>query len=283
MTYKTKKIISKAAISVVILVVGFLFIAPLLWMAVASLKPETLIFKDMGFSAFFPETVTLSNYTKILFDPNGSIHFFHYMWNSLFTDGVIVIAGLIVNSLCAYALAKLQFPGSKYILMLIIALYVVPFESVLIPLYIVVNKFGWINQYPSLIVPFIADCFTIFLFRQFFMEIPKELEEAAYIDGASAWQTFWKIIVPNSKPVYATAAILTFVSHWSDFMWPLIATTDDSVRTVQVGIQYLFTDNNLQYGQIMAALTLTTIPVILIFIFFQRFYVQGITSSGVKG
>ncbi|PLS04271.1 carbohydrate ABC transporter permease [Neobacillus cucumis] len=281
MTNRTKKRLGKMGITISIIVLGLLFISPLLWMIIASIKPETLIFKDMGFEAFLPKQTTFDNYSKILFSDN--INFFHYMGNSLFTVGMIVLFGTIVNSICAYALVKLKFPGSDYVLLIIIALYVVPFESVLIPLYIVVNKLGWINQYPALIVPFIASAFNIFLFRQFFMGFPKELEEAAQIDGATPWQTFIKIVVPNSKPVFATAAILTFVTHWSDFMWPLIVATDQSIQTVQIGIQYLFTDNNIQYGQIMAALTLTTIPVILIFLFFQRYYVQGITSSGVKG
>ncbi|MFC0470930.1 carbohydrate ABC transporter permease [Halalkalibacter kiskunsagensis] len=281
MTQRTKKKLRKIGITLTILVLGFLFIAPLLWMIVASIKPETMIFKDMGFEAFIPKEVTFAHYSKILFSEN--INFFHYMKNSIFTVGMIVILGTVVNSICAYALAKLKFPGSDLILIVIIALYVVPFESVLIPLYIVVNNFGWINEYPALIVPFIASAFNIFLFRQFFMGFPKELEEAAQIDGATPLQTFIRIVVPNSKPVFATAAILTFVTHWSDFMWPLIVATDQSIQTVQIGIQYLFTDNNIQYGQIMAALTLTTIPVILIFLFFQRYYVQGITSSGVKG
>jgi ABC-type glycerol-3-phosphate transport system permease component len=281
MTNRTKKRLGKLGITMSILVLGFLFISPLLWMIIASFKPETLIFKDMGLAAFIPKEMTFDNYAKILFSEN--INFFHYMGNSLFTVGMIVLIGTVVNSICAYALVKLKFPGSDLILIIIIALYVVPFESVLIPLYIVVNKFGWINEFPALIVPFIASAFNIFLFRQFFMGFPKELEEAAQIDGASPWQTFVRIVVPNSKPVFATAAILTFVTHWSDFMWPLIVATDQSIQTVQIGIQYLFTDNNIQYGQIMAALTLTTIPVILIFIFFQRYYVQGITSSGVKG
>ncbi|WP_251028528.1 carbohydrate ABC transporter permease [Bacillus sp. ISL-18] len=281
MTNRMKKRLGKTGITISILVLGFLFISPLLWMIIASIKPETLIFKDMGFEAFIPKQTTFDNYSKILFSDN--INFFHFMGNSLFTVGMIVLLGTIVNSICAYALVKLKFPGSDYVLLIIIALYVVPFESVLIPLYIVVNKLGWINQFPALIVPFIASAFNIFLFRQFFMGFPKELEEAAQIDGATPWQTFIKIVVPNSKPVFATAAILTFVTHWSDFMWPLIVATDQSIQTVQIGIQYLFTDNNIQYGQIMAALTLTTIPVILIFLFFQRYYVQGITSSGVKG
>ncbi|KHF41568.1 ABC transporter permease [Halalkalibacter okhensis] len=273
--------VNKTATTILILLLGFMFIAPLLWMIMASLKPETEIFKDMGFGALLPTHLTFENYSTILFE--SSINFFHYMKNSLIVVGMIVIFGTIINSICAYALVKLKFPGSDLILIIIIALYVVPFESVLIPLYIVVNNLGWINTYPALIVPFLASAFNIFLFRQFFLGFPKELEEAAQIDGASPFQTFVRIVVPNSKPVFATAAILTFVTQWSDFMWPLIAATDRSVQTVQIGIQYLFTDNNVQYGQIMAALTLTTIPVILIFLFFQRYYVQGITSSGVKG
>lgn len=281
MRYQTKKKLGKLIASLAIVGLGLLFIAPLLWMIVASLKDETAIFKDMGFSSFFPKEVTFDNFKAILF--NDQVNFFHYMWNSILTVSLIVIFGLIVNSLCAYALVKLKFPGSDIILLVIIALYVVPFESMLIPLYIVVNSFGWINTYPALIVPFIASAFNIFLFRQFFMGIPKELEEAAMLDGANPWQTFWRVVVPNSKPVFATAAILTFVSQWSEFMWPLIVATDKQIQTVQVGIQYLFADRTIEYGQIMAALTLTTIPVILIFIFFQRYYVQGITSSGVKG
>ncbi|MBX0357701.1 carbohydrate ABC transporter permease [Halobacillus sp. Nhm2S1] len=276
-----KKRMNKLGVSLVIVLLGLLFISPLLWMIVASLKPETLIFKDMGLESFLPKQANFDNYLAILF--TDSVNFLKYMWNSLFSVGMIVILGTVVNSLCAYALVKLKFPGSGFILVVIIALYVVPFESVLIPLYVVVNSFGWINEFPSLIVPFIAEAFSIFLFIQFFKGIPNELEEAAQIDGANPFQVFWKIVVPNSKPVFATAAILSFVTHWSDFMWPLIVATDESIRTVQVGIQYLFTDNNIEYGQIMAALTLTTIPVVLIFIFFQRYYVQGITSSGVKG
>ncbi|REJ06501.1 carbohydrate ABC transporter permease [Halobacillus trueperi] len=276
-----KKRMNKLGVSLVIVLLGLLFISPLLWMIVASLKPETLIFKDMGLESFLPKQASFENYLAILF--TDSVNFLKYMWNSLFSVGMIVILGTVVNSLCAYALVKLKFPGSGFILVVIIALYVVPFESVLIPLYVVVNSFGWINEFPSLIMPFIAEAFSIFLFIQFFKGIPNELEEAAQIDGANPFQVFWKIVVPNSKPVFATAAILSFVTHWSDFMWPLIVATDESIRTVQVGIQYLFTDNNIEYGQIMAALTLTTIPVVLIFIFFQRYYVQGITSSGVKG
>lgn len=278
MTYQMKKRLAKIGVSLSIFITGLLFIAPLLWMILASLKTETAIFKDMGLTSFLVSNPTIENYINVF----ERIPYFTYLFNSVFTVGSIVFFGLIVNSLCGYALVKLKFPGSDIILMVIIALYIVPFESVLLPLYLVVNKFGWVNSYPALIVPFIAGCFNIFLFRQFFMKFPKELEEAAYIDGASPLKTFFKVVLPNSKPVFATSAILTFVTHWSDFMWPLIVTTDEKLRTVQIGIQYFFTDPPIRYGSIMAALTLATVPVILLFIFFQKYYVQGVTSSGIK-
>jgi ABC-type glycerol-3-phosphate transport system permease component len=276
--YKFKRKLDHVSLYACIIVFGLLFLVPLLWMIIASVKPETDIFKDMGLRGFLIEHVTLSNYIEVF----QRIPFMQYLSNSLITVGGVVFLGLIVNSLCAYALVNLKFPGTNLILMIIIALYIIPFESVLLPLYIIINKFGWMNHYAALIFPFVADSFNIFLFRQFFMKIPIELEESAHIDGATPLQTFIRIILPNCKPVFVTSGILTFVNHWNSFMWPLIVTTEDRYRTIQVGIQFFFTDPPILYGNIMAALTLSTLPVIVLFMFFQRYYVEGITSSGIK-
>ncbi|MEW5320808.1 carbohydrate ABC transporter permease [Geobacillus thermoleovorans] len=278
-TYKTKKKMAKQLTTVSIILFGLLFISPLLWMVIASLKPEKQIFRDMGLKSFILTHPTLENYIQVF----ERIPYFQYLFNSFLTVGCIVLLGLIVNSLCGYALVKLKFPGSDIILMVIIALYIVPFESVILPLYLIVNKLGMVNTYPALIVPFIASAFNIFLFRQFFLGIPKELEEAAYMDGAGPLRTFFRIVLPLSKPVFATSAILTFITHWSDFMWPMIVTTSEELRTVQIGVQLFFVDPPIRYGEIMAALTLATLPVIIVFLLFQKYYVQGITSSGLKG
>ncbi len=276
---KGKKEFWKILKSILFTFIFFIYIVPMLWMIISSFKPEGQIFSNMeGIKFLFIEEVTLENYKEGL----TKIPMFRYILNSLSYTGIIVFFGLIINSLCGYALAKLPIPGGKYILIIIIGLLIVPFESIIIPLYLIVSKFGWVNKMTALYMPFIANCFNIFMFRQFFLGIPKELEEAAYIDGATPLRTFFQVVLPISKPVFATVSILTFVGHWGDFMWPLITATKVNSRTIQVGIQFFFTQTP-RYGEILASLTFTTIPMIIIFILFQKYYIQGITSSGIKG
>ncbi|MNS20102.1 L-arabinose transport system permease protein AraQ [compost metagenome] len=262
------------------IIMSVLFIIPLLWMVVSSLKPEAQIFTDLGsIKSLLPTNITFDNYIKA-FD---RIPMLKYLFNSLFYVAVIGISGLGVNSICGYALAKLNFKGKGVVLTAIIALMIVPFESIVMPLYLVVNSLSWVNTWLALIVPFIANCFSIFMFRQFFMDIPNELLESAAIDGSSPMKTFVKIVVPLSGPVFTTVFILDFISHWGDFMWPILVTTGESLRNIQLGIQTFFTLPPIFYGQIMATLTFTTLPIVVIFLLLQKYYVQGITSTGIKG
>lgn len=280
LSYSQKRKLNSVVYYIFTSILFILFISPLLWMVVSSFKPETMIFSDMAsIKALIPRKVTIENYVGAL----KSVPLLRYIINTLFTVSLIVILGLVVNSLCGYALARLKVPGKRFILSLIVALIIVPFQSILIPVYLIAFKLGMINKFSALIIPFIVNCFNIYLFKQFFMSIPKELEEAAYIDGASVIKTFVEIIIPLSKPVFATVAILTFTSYWSDFLWPLLVTSDISTRTVQVGLQLFFTEPPWNYGYIMAALTLGTAPMVIIFLMLQKYYIQGITSSGVKG
>lgn len=260
-----------------LLMVAFLF--PLLWMIVSSFKNEAQIFADLrSFKAFIPTSFSLVNYRQVF----TRIPFLHYMWTSVLYVTLIMLFGLLVNALAAYAFARMEFKGRDVLFSVVVALIIVPFESVLLPLYIVVDKFGWLNSYTGLIVPFIANAFNIFMFRQFFLNLPRELEESARMDGASTLRIFFQIVVPVSKPVFTTVGILTFITHWGDFMWPLIMTTDDRVRPLQVGMQFFFHQPPVQYGQVMAALTMATLPLLFVFIFFQRYIIQGIAQSGMK-
>jgi ABC-type glycerol-3-phosphate transport system permease component len=260
--------------------VAIIFVLPLFWMIVSSFKPEADIFKDMSSIATFSlKNPTINNYIE-MFSRSLIIR---GMLNSIIYISLILLIGIPINALCGYALARLKFPGKNIILSLIIALYIVPFETVLLPLYIVSNTLKITNTLFALFLPFVANCFNIFLFRQFFMSLPKELEEAASIDGCGALATFVRVVLPNTKPAIATATVLTVVSQWSDFMWPLIAVTSAEHKTVQVAIQGFFTDPPVRYGPIMAALVFTTIPIIIVFLFLQKYYVEGIMSSGVKG
>lgn len=276
---KSKKA-SRIVLYILQIGLALLFIVPLIWMLVASFKPEATLFKEMtSLKDFSFSNFTLENYSAMFQKaPLG-----RFILNSFSYILVIVVVGIFVNALAGYALARLPFRGSAVILGLIIALYIIPFESVLMPLYTIVNKLHLVNKMPALFLPFIANCFNIFLFRQFFSNIPAELEEAAYIDGATPFQVFYRIVLPMSKPVIATSAVLTITTHWGDFMWPLLATTDESIRTVQIGIQYFFTDPPVRYGSVMAALVFTTLPMVIVFLFLQKYYVQGISSSGIKG
>ncbi len=280
MNIQTKKKVNKTFLYILQIFTALVFVIPLVWMIVSSLKPEVDIFKDMNsIATLLLNNPTLDNYKEMF----ARSEIVHSMLNSTFYIGMILLIGIPVNALAGYSLAKLDFPGKKIVLGLIIALYIVPFETVLLPLYLVSNGLGITNSYLALILPFVGNCFNIFLFRQFFMSMPKDLEEAASIDGCGPLKTFVKIVLPNSKPVLATATVLTVTTHWSDFMWPLISVTSKEYKTVQLAIQGFFTDPPVRYGPIMAALVFTTIPIIILFLLLQKYYVEGITSSGIKG
>ncbi len=234
MNIQTKKKVNKTFLYILQIFTALVFVIPLVWMIVSSLKPEVDIFKDMNsIATLLLNNPTLDNYKEMF----ARSEIVHSMLNSTFYIGMILLIGIPVNALAGYSLAKLDFPGKKIVLGLIIALYIVPFETVkkivlgliialyivpfetvLLPLYLVSNGLGITNSYLALILPFVGNCFNIFLFRQFFMSMPKDLEEAASIDGCGPLKTFVKIVLPNSKPVLATATVLTVTTHWSDLI-----------------------------------------------------------------
>lgn len=280
MNRKTKRILEKMILYLVSIILALLFLLPLVWMVVTAFKPERRIFQDLtSINAFLPVEVTLDNFSAAL----RNVHMFKYMKTSILYIAIIMCISLPINSMCGYALAKFEFKGKKLILNLILALMVFPFESIVIPLFVLVNKMKMVNTLWGLILPFSARCFSIYMFRQFFLDIPDEIIEAAAIDGASRFKTFFSIVIPISGPVFATVFILDVVLRWSDFMWPLIIVINDNLRTVQIGVQSLFNDTTVYYGTVMAALTLAVLPMLILFIFFQKYYVQGISTSGMKG
>ena len=263
------------------ILLGILYISPLVWMVVSAFKPENRIFADMskGVAAFWPAEATLDNFRDVFVRSDMP----RYIINSVAYVTILVALSLVVNSTFGYALAKFQFKGKNLILTIVLALLVLPLESILLSLFFIVNKLKWIDSYLALIVPFVVKCFDVYLFRQFFLDIPDDLIEAAEIDGAGPLKTFIQVVVPVSKPVFATVFILDYVAYWSDFMWPLLVITDSGKRTVQLGIQTFFTEPPVYYGPIMAALTIASLPMIVLFLFLQKYYVQGISTSGIKG
>ena len=261
-------------------IVALIFVSPLLWMIAASLKPEAQIFSDMStIRTFWPTAAALGNYVEVF----TSVNMMKFILNSLFYVFVIVILDLAVNSVCGYALAKFDFPGKELLLTVVISLMVLPMEAIMLPLYKEVASLGWVNTWAGLIVPFVGKCFSVYMFRQFFLDIPDDLLEAAAIDGCGPIKTFFTIVMPISGTVYATIFILDFVAHWNDFMWPMLVVTGEDMRTIQLAIQTFFGSKPIHYGAIMASLTISAIPMLLMFVFLQKYYVEGIASTGIKG
>jgi len=271
------------------IILAIFFIFPIVFMLVTSIKNDEMqIISDVGsLRAFIPYgDLGFSNFEDVF----ARMEFGRLLINSTFIMILTILFGLLINSLIAFALARLRFKGRESLLAVMIALIVVPFEAVAIPLLVLVNKlpwFGgatsWLDSYHVQIIPFIADAFSIFLFYQFFINIPKELEEAALVDGASLFRIYWRIVLPLSKPIFATVAILQALASWNRFMWPLMVTRGIDHRPLTVGMQTFFGQDPRIWGDLLAFASMITIPVLIVFLLFQKWFVQSVASTGIKG
>ncbi len=265
-------------------ILGLVFIVPYIWLFGASFKTPAEIFRfvtPLSWRTFVPQDFTLDNYTRLM--ELKPYPFTRYLMNSIFVSTTVTVLSLIANALGAYAFARLKFPGRDALFALFLAMLILPFEVLAIPLYLVVRAFGWVDTFAALIIPCLANPLGIFLLRQFFMDIPKDLEDAARIDGASYLGAFRHVVLPNSVPALIAFALIRFQTSWDSFVWPLIAAPAPEVRVIQVAIATFTTEIQVQWGLTFAASVLATVPIILLFLFLQRYYVQGMMMSGVKG
>ena len=257
-----------------------LFVAPVLFMLVGSLKPDDLVLAEAGsLRAFLPDTISLDNYRAVF----ERVPFGLSRASSLIINGLIVGLGLVVNAFAGYALARLRWWGREAMLALVLAVLVIPFEAIAIPLFYQLSWIGWRDDWLVQAIPFVANPLAIFLFYSFFLGLPRELEEAARVDGAGVLRSFFAIVVPNAKPAFASVAIVLFLFHWGMYLWPLLMTTSEAVRPLPLGIANFHTLPPLQWGDIMAFGVLMVLPVLILFVLFQRWFVRGVASTGVKG
>ncbi|WP_404785235.1 carbohydrate ABC transporter permease [Altericista sp. CCNU0014] len=275
-----RKLSSSLGSYLLLAVLALLFVAPIAFTIVGSLKPDDLVLLEAGtFKAFLPDRASFQNYWDVF----ERVDFARFFFNSLFITGAIVLAGLPVNSLAAYAFARLRWRGRRLLFALVLALMIIPLEAIAVPLFFQVTLFGWRNTYAAQILPFIANAFSIYLFYTFFIGLPKELEEAARVDGAGTIRTFFEIIVPVSLPVFASVTILTFLTQWGSFLWPLMVTIDERVRPLPVAIAAFQTLPPLQWGDIMSFGAMMVAPILIVFLVFQKWFVEGVASTGTKG
>jgi multiple sugar transport system permease protein len=257
-----------------------LYLAPILWMVLTAFKTEEE-------SALTPPTFLPSEWTTeafdTIFDTNAQTPVFRWFLNSViaaFGMGIVVLA---TAAPAAYALARMEFRGKKLIFGLIIATLFVPPIIFLAPNWEIIEALGWLDTLPAVIFPLAAGAFGVFFLRQFFIGLPRELEEAAFLDGASQWQVFWKIVLPLSKPALATLFVLSVLSNWNDFLWPLYVLLNPENLTLGPGLALLQGANATNYALLMAGGLVASVPVLLLFVFAQRYIIEGVSRAGLKG
>jgi len=282
MSYTLYKRLLKILRYAALLFFVYIFLFPMVFMIVASLKgDEFQIVTDMSsIKAFIPYgSIGLQNYFDIL----ARMNIGKFLFNSVFITLTTVSIGIIFNSMLAFALARMEFKFKGLILALVIALIIVPIESIIIPMLLLVNEMGIIDTYTVQILPFVADAFLIFMFYQAFLDLPEALDEAAIVDGASYFRIYWNIALPLIKPTVATAFITNAIARWGDLLWPVMVTRGEAVRPLPVAMQQLFTIQPIMWGDVFAFATVITLPVLIMFLIFQKQFVESIASSGVKG
>ncbi len=250
---------------------------PFLWMVSTSLNE----LENVGSlpPQWIPDPVVLHNYGDVW----DQLPFGNFLFNSTYITLLNVIGQLLVCSLSAYAFARLEFRGRDKLFYLYLATMMIPGQVTLIPAFVLMRWLSWIDSPLALIVPGLGSAFGIFLLRQFFLTIPKELEDAARIDGYGLWGIYWHIILPLSRPALATLAVFTFLGSWNDFLWPFVVINTPERMTLPVGLSFLSQNHSTQWPQLMAGSTISLIPVVLVFLLAQRYFVEGITVTGLKG
>jgi len=268
----------KMSLTHALLILGaIVMVFPFYWMIVTSFKPMAEAVQVPP--TLIPHQWAFSNYREAW----ESVPFARYFLNTIFIS-VAVTAGVILTSaLAAHTFARMEFVGKNVVFAGLLGTMMIPFEVILIPDFVIIKNLGWYNTYQAMIVPWAANVFSIFLLRQFFMTIPQELHEAAVLDGCSSWTFLWRVALPISSSAIVTIGIFSFLGSWNSLLWPLIVTSEQKMRPLQVGLAYFQTDQGTYYNLLMAGATLTILPIVILFLFAQRHFVESIARTGLKG
>jgi len=258
-----------------------IFFAPIYYLVVGSFRPGDQVLS--GIQGFFPTELSWDNYLDVFrrFSNSTTGYLWQFITVSVVVTAIVVVGGLLVNSLAGYALARMRWRGRSFVLVAVTVLTIIPFEAVALPLYFMLN--GSRNTVFVQALPFIASAFSIFLFYTFFLGIPNEIEEAARLDGAGPFRTFFNIVVPMSRPAFATVAILTFLAQWGSYLWPVLMVTDTSVRPLPLELSVFQAAQPPEWGSVLAFGVIFITPVVVVFLIFQRWFVASIASSAIKG
>ena len=270
-------VLSRILLYAVLIIIAFFFLLPILWMFTTAFKP----FVETLQPTWIPQEPTLENFNNIFNDP--TIPVLRWFVNSLGVAAAFTALVVLLDALAAYAYARMRFPGRDLLFGLLLATLVMPGIMFLVPNYLTIVRLGWLNTYQGVIAPGLSGVFGVFFLRQFFQSIPRELEEAAYIDGASVWTTFFRVSLPLARGAIATLAIITFLTSWNDFLWPLLILNDRELQTLPVGLATIQGQYTFDYGKLMAGAVVTALPVLILYMFLQRYIIQNVAMTGLKG
>jgi len=275
-----KELIGKMITYLLLIAFGVTMIVPFLWMISTSLKEPQAIYTFPP--KWIPDPIIFRAYLKVW----KVVPFARFYLNSIFIAFCVTLGQVTTSACAAYAFSRLKFPGRDKLFFAYLGTLMIPYSVILVPVYILMVYFRWIDTYKALIIPAMFTAYGTFLLRQFFMTIPRDLEDAARIDGCSLFGIFWRIILPLSKPALATLTMFTFMASWNNFMWPLLVTNSQEKATLPVGLAYfqeVYQYTQPDWGLLMAGSLLAVLPIIIMFVFNQRFFVEGIKLTGIKG
>ena len=269
---------TKATVSILALILYGIFIFfPMYWMFITAFKEPTIVMRIPP--ELFPSSTSLENFTYIF----NRTQIFRWIWNSLLTSSIATLFYVFICAMAGYSFAQKNFPGNKVIFWLYISTLMLPYFSYLIPLYLLIVDFNFVNSYAGLILPAMSGPFGVFLMKQYMMNFPNELIQAAKIDGCNEFRSFWQIVIPICKPAVSFLGIVVFISQWNNFLWPMIVISSDRLRTIQVGIALFQQMSITDYGATMAASVVAALPIIILFLIFQRNIISGINIGAIKG
>ncbi|MCM8783649.1 MAG: carbohydrate ABC transporter permease [Candidatus Omnitrophica bacterium] len=278
---RRREFLKKFTVYVLLSLIGVSMVLPFLWMVSTSLKEAEAVFIQVKpwWRNWIPQKIVWANYYRAW----KAVPFGRFYLNSIIVAFCVTIGVVFTSSFAAYAFSRLNFPGRDKLFFAYIATMMIPGSVIIIPQFALIRIMGWIDTYRALIIPAMFTAFGTFLLRQFFMTIPKDLEDAAKIDGCGYFGIYWRIILPLSKPALSTLTIFTFQGNWGSFMWPLLVTNRTELRTLPIGLEYFKSQYTTDWTLLMAGSVMVILPIILLFIFNQRFFVEGVKLSGIKG
>lgn len=274
---RTLRLIGRVLSYAIVTLGAVVMVAPFLWMLSTSFKGGGAIFDYPP--SWIPDPLTFDNFREVW----TVVDFDRYLFNSLFIAVCVTFGEVLTSALAAYAFARLRFPGRDAVFLMYLATLMIPGQVTIIPNFILMRYMGWINTYQGLIIPTAFTAFGTFLLRQYFLSIPRELEEAARVDGASYFEVWWRIIMPLASPAIATLGVFSFMGAWNSFLWPFIMVSTSDMRTLTVALRSLQSEYGTEWGMMMAGSLIAMLPMLIIFLFAQRYFVRGIATTGFGG